>query len=206
MENIKINTCTISDCKDIWLWRNNQIVRINSFNDKKIEWSDHQNWFKKSLNDPKSILLIATNTQNKKLGLVRFNENNKYQSEVSINLNPDYIGKKLSKSVLSKAISFYKKKKFAILIAKVKHSNFASIKCFESCDFSLQEKKNDYLIYKNKNLIIDQIEKIRLENNENWINLIDVAMKSSEIKTKKILEKINSCDQKVSKFLDILIK
>ena len=48
--------CTISDCKDIWLWRNNQIVRINSFNDQKIEWSDHQNWFNKSLNDPKSIL------------------------------------------------------------------------------------------------------------------------------------------------------
>ena len=59
---------------------------------------------------------------------------------------------------------------------------------------------------KNKNLIIDQIEKIRLENNENWINLIEVAMKNSSIKTKNILEKINSCDQKVSKFLDILIK
>ena len=57
----------------VFLWSNDRLVRINSFNKKKILYSKHNYWFKKNLRK-KNIFIF---TRNKKpIGLVRISDFN----------------------------------------------------------------------------------------------------------------------------------
>ena len=56
-------------------------------------------------------------------------------------------------------------------------------------------KKKDY------NKIIDQIEKIRGKNNVSWMNLVRISFKYSPKETAKVISKIYTYDQKISKLV-----
>ena len=47
--------------------------------------------------------------------------------------------------------------------------------------------------------LINEIEKIRKDNNRNWMNLLRIALKNSPLESKKVLKKINTNDKKISK-------
>ena len=49
--------------------------------------------------------------------------------------------------------------------------------------------------------IIDQIEKIRAENNKNWMNLLRIALKYAPEEAKETFNKITNCDVKINKLM-----
>lgn len=59
---------------------------------------------------------------------------------------------------------------------------------------------------KNYHKIIDQIEKIRRENNGNWMNILRVAFKHDPKESAKIMSKIYTDDQRIGKLAKKLIK
>ena len=59
---------------------------------------------------------------------------------------------------------------------------------------------------KNYNKIINQIQKIRSKNNVNWMDLLRLAFKLDPKSSKKIMQKINYDDKKISKLLSKLGK
>ena len=61
-------------------------------------------------------------------------------------------------------------------------------------------KNNNYL------KIIDKIEKIRSKNNVNWMNVLRLAFKLNANQAKKIMQKINYDDKKISQLLNKLSK
>ena len=61
-------------------------------------------------------------------------------------------------------------------------------------------KNNNYL------KIIDKIEKIRSKNNVNWMNILRLAFKLDANQAKKIMQKINYDDKKISQLFNKLSK
>ena len=57
---------------------------------------------------------------------------------------------------------------------------------------------------KNDKKIINTIEKIRKNNNKNWMNLLRIAIKNSPLESKIVLKKINTNDKKISKLFSKL--
>ena len=57
-----------------------------------------------------------------------------------------------------------------------------------------------------KNKIIKEIYNVRSKNNLHWMQLLDLAMKSSPKETKIILSNINKFDKKISLLLKKLSK
>ena len=55
-------------------------------------------------------------------------------------------------------------------------------------------------ILKKYNLIIKEIEKIRKENNVNWMNILEIAFKKSPDEAAKIFKNINKTDNQIVKF------
>ena len=53
--------------------------------------------------------------------------------------------------------------------------------------------------------IIDQIENARTKNNFNWMEILRLGIKSSPDEAIKILKKINTSDEKISKLLKKII-
>ena len=54
--------------------------------------------------------------------------------------------------------------------------------------------------------IINAIQKIRSNNNKNWMNILKLAFKSDPKNASKILSKITSSDKKISKLTSRLQK
>ena len=61
-------------------------------------------------------------------------------------------------------------------------------------------KNNKYLS------IISKIEKVRSKNNVNWMNILRLAFKLDANQAKKIMQKINYDDKKISQLLNKLAK
>lgn len=68
---IVFRRATMNDGMDIYQWRNNPVVRENSFSNNPIDVSAHMQWFSNVLNDSSRIILIAKVGQ-EAVGVVRF--------------------------------------------------------------------------------------------------------------------------------------
>jgi hypothetical protein len=93
----------------------------------------------------------------------------------------------------------------SIILAKVNISNKPSIKFFLNNNFEvLNKKKKNLLFYKiyNKKIekylkIIDNIEKIRKNNNVNWMNILRTAFRNSPTSASLIFKNIYFDDNKI---------
>lgn len=59
---------------------------------------------------------------------------------------------------------------------------------------------------KTQSVIVKNIENLRRKNNTNWMNILRLALKHSPKETKKLLNKINNFDKKISKEVNSLSK
>ena len=135
------------DSEDIFRWRNDKNTRLMAKNSKEIDRGIHEKWFTERLADRNCYLYLGIKNK-KKIGVVRFDYDAiKKQSEVSINLNPEERGKKLSVVLLQQSILKYMKINKFSLISTIKKNNIASKKIFKKCNFSYMESSDLYDYY-----------------------------------------------------------
>lgn len=151
LNDIKLRLALPKDENDLLVWRNDPITV--SFTPKKntISPNDHRKWFKTQLESNESWIFIACES-NSKIGMVRFDFvdyylNNYY--EISINLNPEFRGRKLSSFIINEGIRHLKSEhevSFPIF-AKIHDENIPSIKSFKKAQFDKYKRKiNDSYI------------------------------------------------------------
>ena len=135
------------DSEDVFRWRNDKDTRLMAKDSKKIDKGIHEKWFAERLADDNCHLYLGINNK-KKIGIVRFDYDvKKKQSEVSINLNPEERGKKLSVLLLQKSILKYLEINKFSLISTIKKNNIASKKIFQKCNFSYIKSSKLYDYY-----------------------------------------------------------
>lgn len=153
MLDFKVRLISENDCHDVYLWRVDPLTKKMSLNSNDIHFHDHKMWFAKMLIAKNHIGLIAEYDLSK-IGVVFFKEDNEI-STISINLNPNFRGKKLSSILIKKTIEMYRKivKKNFIIEANILNKNLPSLKIFQKNGFIL-ESSNDgvsvYRYYENK--------------------------------------------------------
>ena len=139
MKNIKIRRVNNSDIEDIFKWRNHEHNRKMARNANKVEWCDHINWFENSLKDSKKLFYLCLDETNiDKIGMVRFDFNDDdFNAEISINLNPKMLGMGYAKNCLRTGIQLMieEKKNCKLIIAQIKDINIPSIKSFLGVGF-----------------------------------------------------------------------
>lgn len=139
------------DGKLILKWRNDPITRKCFFNQKFQYWDNFKKIFfdKYFLNYIPPLFAIYNNKKIAFIGL-KNNENFKNSINISINLNPEYRGKKLAVPIILKILIYINNNYPEIknIIAEIKEFNIPSIKSFEKCNFKLINKlfKNDSTI------------------------------------------------------------
>ena len=116
------------------LW-NDPLTRRMMRSQKKVSFSDHSKWFSERIkkNDSPIFILIEgkENTDENKVGVVRFIDQKRQRYDVSIILNPCYRNKGLGTEVLRLAVIEMKKKlPECILFAMYKKTNLSVRKVF----------------------------------------------------------------------------
>jgi len=174
---VQVNKCD-EDAKLIMEWRNDIHTLINSFRTVKYTWEEfiyifHNNYFKNSINP-----LFAT-LNNEKIAFIGFNDTNKKTNntnntnktnntnntnktnmndtiEISLNINPQFRGKKLSVSIIQETIQYIKNNYSNIkkINALIKYFNAPSLQIFKKSNFEFKEK----IIINNENIHVYQYE------------------------------------------------
>lgn len=147
---------TIKDAKILFNWVNESKVRQNSFNQDKINWKEHVNWLKKSLEDKNINLYIAIDKHNNPIGMFRIDVKGK-QGLVTLSLDKNYRGQELGNQIMNLIIQVAQKIHLNSLVAQVKKQNQVSVKLFINHHFKIIKSgiKNqaEYLELTRKNLI-----------------------------------------------------
>ncbi|MEL0255108.1 MAG: GNAT family N-acetyltransferase [Burkholderiaceae bacterium] len=126
----------VNDSNEIFEWRNDPVTRLSFFSKTKIDWNEHQAWFKNILADENSLIIIVEDID-KKLGVVRYDKKGSHHV-VSLNTNPEHRGKGLSADILLCSEEIIKNKFQDIqLQAEVLNTNLLSKKTFSRAGYEL---------------------------------------------------------------------
>lgn len=146
-ENITISYSTLADSKAIFDLSNDDEVRRNSFCQRRIEWSEHQEWYKKKLVDEGCIFYVLR--VNDTLGsYIRLDKDTRNDCWIiTIHVNRLFRGKGLGYSFLTHVIECNNSK---TIVAYVKKENLPSYNMFIKCGFRVktQEYIENYEVYK----------------------------------------------------------
>ena len=146
--DISIRNAEKTDSNDVFLWRNDRISRVNFFNQEPIEFTSHAKWYQRAMVNPDIVLFIGL-LESKKIGVCRFDiKEENMSAEISINLNPIFRGKNLSKIFLEKSVAKFLNTNKLTLLAKIKNTNNRSEKIFEKCGFSFIKEQNNIRYYR----------------------------------------------------------
>lgn len=138
-EKIHFRFAKESDIDLYYEWTNDQLVRSNSFNQNKVEYSNHVKWFLNKLNSPECFFYLFYNAENKPVGQVRIDKNEN-EIVIGISIDEKFRGKSLGCEMLLKSTNDYlKKHSDSTITAYIKIENKASLAIFKKAGFSNEE-------------------------------------------------------------------
>lgn len=154
-----IRKANLNDIKLIYKLSNDNEVRKVSVSKDKINWSNHKEWFLEKINNLNYFFYVIFEENKNFVGQIRY-EIKKDYSVISISLDKNYRGKKISSYLIEKTtLRFlneapYIKKVYAF----IKSDNSSSLSSFKNAGFLLQGikyiKKEKFFKYEliNKNI------------------------------------------------------
>tara|TARA_B100000315_G_C14584379_1_gene592138 strand:+ start:2548 stop:3795 length:1248 start_codon:yes stop_codon:yes gene_type:complete len=137
--NVTFRRVEIKDCRKIWLWRNEKVVREISFSSDTIPYSHHQRWFKKRLKEDDCLFLMIL-WKNQEVGILRYDLEGP-SAEVHITIAPEMRNKGIGTlSLQMGSVFLFKKKNVDFILAHIKDNNLSSIRTFEKAGFLIIQK------------------------------------------------------------------
>jgi RimJ/RimL family protein N-acetyltransferase len=144
---LEVHRATDADRRELWEWRNDPTTRAASLTSEVVSWDDHNAWFDAIIVDPSRAIYVGEIVgESSKVGRCRFDiVSGLGTAVVSINLNPQFRGRGLSKELLRASIDRLGDDfpEVRTLTAQIRQSNSASLKLFESAGFGLTSMKSD---------------------------------------------------------------
>ncbi len=152
---------TESDSSLLLLWRNDPVVRKNSFNSNPITSEEHSEWLKKCLASV-DVEIYLYFIDEEPLGQVRLN----YEKDVAIisySIAEPYRGFGFGREIIRdvELLTQRNHPETKYFIGNVKIDNIASQKIFEDNQFELQAQFDGYYTYR-KSLVNENIAVTRL--------------------------------------------
>jgi len=136
-EKIDLRRAEESDCDKIHAWRNAEITRLFSFSGEEISLDAHQQWFHKSLDDDRCVLLVGEQN-GQPVGVLRYDFLSDLKVLVSVYLVPGCYGQGLGSSLIRAGSSWVRSRfpSCKTIQAEVLIENTAGRKAFLAAGFS----------------------------------------------------------------------
>ncbi len=143
-EKLYLRLVDDKDMKLLFDWRNDELVRKNSFSMELIDWHEHVQWFNTTLKNPTVLFFIMMNGE-QAVGQIRINLELDNTAIINYSIAEKYRGLGYGKKILNLAeIKIYDRfKNKYILKALVKTSNMASQLAFERLGYMCQNTERD---------------------------------------------------------------
>ena len=143
-EEIYLRLVDDKDMKLLFDWRNDEVVRKNSFSTEPIDWEEHVSWFNATLKNP-SVLFFIMMSGEQAVGQIRINLELDNTAIINYSIAEKYRGLGYGKQILHLAeTELYERfKNKYMLKALVKENNISSQVAFERLGYILQNTNRD---------------------------------------------------------------
>ena len=143
-------------------WRNDLLMRRNSFNQRRVHLSAHRSWFNKKLEDPRCFMYVLMKGK-KPVGQVRFDLKGK-AATIDVSVAKEQRGKSYGSGGIRLACRYLLRRPFVNkIIAYVKKENIASQKAFLNAGFAMS-KRNCFI----KGCEASRFEFARIQNDKKY--------------------------------------
>ena len=130
---LRLRPACASDCRMIWEWANDPLLRSLSFSSDPIPWDSHVAWFERALQDPNVHLYIAESEV--PVGLARFELKNA-ETVISVSIAREYRRRGLGRELIELASGrMLSDNGIAAIHAYIKPENAASISAFAAAGY-----------------------------------------------------------------------
>jgi UDP-2,4-diacetamido-2,4,6-trideoxy-beta-L-altropyranose hydrolase len=137
---LSIRLAEAGDCKLLWEWANDPVVRASAFSSETIPWEEHVAWFRGKLNDPECRILVALDASAVPAGQIRFNKRGPGEADVDIIVDGRLRGLGYASLLIDLGADWaFTEWGLIQLNAFVKPENVASVKAFEGAGFQRKE-------------------------------------------------------------------
>ena len=143
-EKIYLRRVKETDMKLLFDWRNNELVRKNSFSMETVEWQEHVKWFNANL-VKSSVLFFIMMCNEQEVGQIRIDLELDNTAIINYSIAEKYRGLGYGKQILHLAeTELYERfKNKYMLKALVKENNISSQVAFERLGYILQNTNKD---------------------------------------------------------------
>jgi UDP-2,4-diacetamido-2,4,6-trideoxy-beta-L-altropyranose hydrolase len=137
---LSIRPAGAGDCKLLWEWANDPVVRASAFSSEAISWEEHVAWFRGKVNDPDCRILVALDASAVPAGQIRFNKRGPGEADVDITVDVSLRGLGYASRLIDLGANWVFTEWGPMLLnAFVKPENVASAKAFERAGFQRKE-------------------------------------------------------------------
>ena len=143
-EKIYLRRVKETDMKLLFDWRNNELVRKNSFSMEPVEWEEHVKWLNATLVNS-SVLFFIMMCKEQEVGQIRIDLELDNTAIINYSIAEKYRGLGYGKQILHLAeTEIYERfKNKYMLKALVKENNISSQVAFERLGYILQNTNRD---------------------------------------------------------------
>ena len=135
---IDIRRAREEDCRPLWEWANDPVVRATAFNPAPIPWESHLRWFDAKLHDPASAIFVGLDPEGVPFGQVRFDWNDQGVAEIDVNVAQRRRHCGQGGALIRRAVQeLLATSAVRSVHARVKPQNQASLRAFEKAGFDL---------------------------------------------------------------------
>jgi glutamate-1-semialdehyde 2,1-aminomutase len=135
---LELRTANWGDSSSLLEWRNDELTRVNSHSSEPISISQHEAWFKSSLDNPNRQIFIVVD-ENQSVGMIRVDASPTSGHKIlSWAIAPACRGRGLGTRMLSEACKRFRD---FDLIAEVKETNAASKAMVSKCGFYMRARE-----------------------------------------------------------------
>ena len=125
------------DCRLLWEWANDSVVRAASFSQAPISWEEHRAWFAGKMNDEKSLILIGENEQGRAIGQFRLDWRSRDEGDIDVSLAPEARGAGYGSVLINLGVrQIFETTATQRVHAFIRPENLASMRAFERAGFS----------------------------------------------------------------------
>lgn len=139
---LKLRHVNEGDCRQLWEWANDPVVRGTAIDGHQIAWDEHVQWFSSRLKSRNSVIYIATDARLGNLGQIRFEWDNDGEAEVDVSIDPKlrrrYLGASLIRAGTEK---LFFEREVNTIRAFIKPENAASRRAFGLAGFEMTGAK-----------------------------------------------------------------
>ena len=130
-----LRQASLADCRMVWKWANDPVVREASFSTKSIAWDEHTQWFEAKLLDPHCHFYIVLDSTGAALGNVRFDVL-QGEAEVSVLMDAHFRGQGLGGQAIRLAsMKVFREAPITRIQAHIRESNLASVRAFSKAGY-----------------------------------------------------------------------